>query len=112
MTTWLVNSLILKLKQRFTASLHPDVVDHELCAFCFLAVLNLTLIFALSSRQFQVLNRIRLDCSDLESLCIKDQALTNESQLILHDLIIFKFVVICFYFLHSLIYLLSYICRH
>ncbi|KAL1558412.1 hypothetical protein AAHA92_08884 [Salvia divinorum] len=26
-----------------------------------------------------VLNRLRLDCPDLESLCIKDQALTNES---------------------------------
>lgn len=35
-----------------------------------------------------MLNRIRLECPDLESLCIKDQALTNESKLILYNLMI------------------------
>ena len=28
---------------------------------------------------FQVLDRIGLDCPDMETLCIKDQALTSES---------------------------------
>lgn len=35
---------------------------------------------SLSSHEFQVLSRIGLDCPDLETLCIKDQALSGESQ--------------------------------
>lgn len=48
--------------------------------------------------EFQVLNRIGLDCPELEALCIKDQALTNESQLIAHKSEILKLI---FYMLQS-----------
>ena len=37
----------------------------------------------------QVLNRIGLDCPDLETLSIKDQTLTTESQFL------FSFLILC-----------------
>lgn len=54
-----------------------EVINFDLMLFCmFLFLLSLILDPLLC---FQVLNRIGLDCPDIETLCIKDQALTTES---------------------------------
>lgn len=51
---------------------------------------------SLSSREFQVLNRIGLGCVDLDTLCIKDHVLTSESKLNLTQLKTFKKYVMYF----------------